>query len=339
LSIAFIPPDHELETLVANIFAEVFGLDHVGADEDFFELGGDSLLAEVLSTLVSERTGCPFQLSSLLEYGSPRRIAGLLRAKADESVFPVAASKEGGRPPIFVVHGRLGFTLPKPEFIQALVKGQKLRMFELPGIHGGPCYDCVEDISACYVAQLVEEYPQGPILLAAFCTGSLIALEMAAQLAEMRRPVHHVVLLDPRIRPGVPQLVRRRLTLQKDRLRSKLLKLRPVRAVYELRFRRFLLRRKHEDRVRYSELGLSIKAQAKLRVAFFRYQPCPYYEPITILSSAERRAEFEEARHIRKLLPNRKIHLVSERHRDLVGATTARHMQTAFDEALARSEL
>ena len=341
---SYVAPDHELETLIATIFAEVFGLDHVHADDDFFELGGDSLLAEVFSTLVSERTGYPFQLSSLLEYGSPTRIATLLRAKADETTFPATASGEPRRPPIFLVHGRLGFTLPKPAFLQALAKGQKLRMFELPGLHGGRCYERVEDIAALYVAQLVEEYPEGPILLAAFCAGGLIALEMAAQLAEMRRPVYQLVLLDPPVLPfGVAERGgdrSRRLTsaITKNWLRAKLLGLRPIRALYGLRFRRILLRRKGEGRLRYSELGLSITAQAKFGVAVFRYQPRPYHGPVTILSCADRHAAFEEAFHISKLIPQRRVRLLTEDHYNIVGAATARLMQTVFDTALARAE-
>jgi thioesterase domain-containing protein/acyl carrier protein len=342
LSTSYVVPDHELETLIATIFAEVFGLDHVDADDDFFELGGDSLLAEAFSTLVSERTGYDFQLSSLLEYGSPTRIATLLRAKADEAALP--ACGEPSQPPIFLVHGRLGFTLPKPAFLQALAKGQKLRMFELPGLRGGRCYERVEDIAALYVAQLVEEYPEGPILLAAFCAGGLIALEMAAQLAEMRRPVYHLVLLDPPVLPfGVEPGGdgSRRLTsaIPKDWLRAKLLGLRPIRALYGLRFRKILLRRKREGRLRYSELGLSINAQAKFGVAVFRYRPRPYHGPVTILSCADRHAAFEGAFHISKLLPQRRVYLLTEDHVNIVGAATARLMQREFDAAFARAQL
>ena len=176
LGTAYEAPAGELEKLIAGAFAEVFELDRVGANDEFFDIGGDSLRGEVLSGLISERTKRDFQISDLIEHTTPRQIARLLGGKSK----PAAQT---GRPPIFLVHGRLGYTLPKPEFRQAFAEGQELFVFELPGIRGGQSLDRTEDIAAVYVAKLVEHYPQGPILIASFCVGALIALEMASQLA------------------------------------------------------------------------------------------------------------------------------------------------------------
>ena len=81
LSMPYVAPDGELETLIAKLFAEVLTLDHVGADDDFAELGGDSLLGEVLSMRISEGTEFDFEIPLLVEHGSPRRIIALLRSK------------------------------------------------------------------------------------------------------------------------------------------------------------------------------------------------------------------------------------------------------------------
>ena len=65
-------PSNELEALAATTFTEVFNLDKVGIDDEFFELGGDSLLAEVSSLALSERTSVPLQPSAFVELASPR---------------------------------------------------------------------------------------------------------------------------------------------------------------------------------------------------------------------------------------------------------------------------
>ena len=74
----YVAPDGNLETLITKIFADVFDIDRVGANDDFFDIGGDSLVAETLSLEILQRTGCQFPISSLLEFGSPRRIAAAL---------------------------------------------------------------------------------------------------------------------------------------------------------------------------------------------------------------------------------------------------------------------
>ena len=131
----YVAPDGKLETEIAKIFADVLRIDEVGANDDFFDIGGDSLGAEAMSLEILKRTGCEFPISSFLDYSSPRKIASALAKSAngkDAAKAPIAADTTA-RPPIFVVHGRRGFTMPAPRFLQALAEGQKLRMFELPG--------------------------------------------------------------------------------------------------------------------------------------------------------------------------------------------------------------
>ncbi len=358
LPMPYVAPVDELETLVSVIFSEVFNLDHVGTNDDFFDLGGDSLLAEALSMVLSERTGHNFPLSSLAEYGSPRKIAASLRAKSNETVHPTTPPGERIRPPIFLVHGQLGFTLPKPAFREALAEGQRLCMFELPGIRGGHCYERIEDIAAVYVGQMTAEYPQGPILLAAFCVGGLIALEMAAQLAAMGRPVCQLVLLDPGVRRdgtlGIPRKGKRNrrssYALPEYWLKAKLqrlsLMLAPQRRTYladsgfaddELRFRESLLRKRLKGRPqRYPELRLSIEAQAKFYAALLRYRPRPYDGPVSILSSTKRYAKIQGGSLISKFLPQGRVQLFAGHHREGHGTSAAHFMQAVFDAALAK---
>src|SRR5262245_29701083 len=114
LPLPYVAPESETETLVASLFAEAFKLDRVGVNDDFFDLGGDSLIAEVISMRIRELTGQEFKVSALVDHGSPRQIAAELRRQSAE-VRSAPLPAETLRPPIFVVHGRQGLTFPKPE--------------------------------------------------------------------------------------------------------------------------------------------------------------------------------------------------------------------------------
>ena len=351
LSTPYEAPNGALELLIAEVFAQALRLEKVGANDDFFDLGGDSLLAEVISMNISERTGHPFQLSALVEYGSPRKIAALLGGVSNKTNAPTHAALEAIRPPIFIVHGRQGFTLLRPSFRKALADDQRLFMFELPGIRGGQCYERIEDIAAIYVGQLVEEYPHGPILLAAFCMGSVIALEMAAQLAKIGRPVHQLALIDPTLPisaswlrvsldPSLPiskamvgHLPRFLFPISKAWLRF------VPRSLHELRFRRVLERRRREGRERYSELRLSINAQAKLRAAYLRYQPRTFHGPLAILLSSLTRAPvFPNGDILADLLPQHRVHVFEGKHQDLSDSVSvARLLRSIFDAAVIES--
>lgn len=330
----YVAPDGQLETVVAKIFADVFGIDQVGANDDFFDIGGDSIVAETISMEILQRTGCEFPMSSLLEYGSPRKIAAALEKSESGKHAPGAPVEDQTRPPIFIVPGRGGYTLPAAQFRKALADGQKLRMFELPGIRGGKYYECIEDIAAIYIDQLSQEYPRGPILLASFCAGGLIALEMANQLAEKGRPIKHLVLCDPPVRRnGTLGVATNKLNLQ-DGVKALVLHLLP-RSVrmhyYEMRWRK-------RGRTRFAELNLSAEPRAKLYAAYIDYLPRPYSGSVTILASRPRFPAMRDGSQVANLLPNRTVHLVVERHGEIADEPRAAElMQQAFDAALAES--
>jgi thioesterase domain-containing protein len=347
------PPAGELEEVIAGAFAEAFKLDQVGANDEFFDVGGDSLLGEVLSGLISERTGRDFQISTLIEHGSPRRIAGLLGDKPSE---PVAGRPT--RPPIFLVHGRMGFTLPQPGFRQAFAEGQELYVFELPGLRGGQSCERVEDIAANYVARIVKRQPEGPILIAAFCVGAFIALEMASQLAEMGRPVRQIVLLDPSLpsdRPAnakrelkkkarlahgkehKPSAISLQMQLLSHRIRSFVRSLTDKNAEFSEDVRRFRERLMEKEELGRSKLPgqpQSIEARAKLQAALWHYRPRPVDAPVVILASPERDSEYPWD----GLIPRRRMQVVFGKHSEVSSAIGAGHLQSIFDAALAEPD-
>jgi acyl carrier protein len=85
LPVPFEPPEGDLETAIAEIFADAFDIDRVGANDDFFDLGGDSLIAAVLSMKLAEHVGHEVPVSSVLENGSPRRMAALLSRRPSDN--------------------------------------------------------------------------------------------------------------------------------------------------------------------------------------------------------------------------------------------------------------
>jgi thioesterase domain-containing protein len=344
----------KLEAAIVRLFQDIFSFDEIGRDVDFFELGGDSLTAETLSGKILSTTGHEFQMAWLLKSGTPRLIAERL-------LSPAPVSRSAGRPPIFAVHGQKGFMLPKPSFLDGLAEGQELRMFQLPGITGDATPLCrVEEIAAAYIAEIDKVYPTGPVLLAGFCMGNLIAIEMAAQLVERGREVGQLVLIDP----SIPETTVSRLRLdssprwtkwkskgewKRDRLMAKLIygtslssegvSKERMRKLWEMYFLVRLHRKRLKERLRGPRESVTYKAnlraQAKLFAAFRSYHPRNFAGDCAILSSSTRA---DMVLLWKVLLPGCTSYVVGQTHRDVikaVGGETAKKLQEICDQALA----
>ncbi|MEZ4332955.1 MAG: AMP-binding protein [Myxococcota bacterium] len=95
LGVAFAPPRDERETWVCAKWAELFALESVGRDDDFFDLGGDSLLLLEMLTGIERETGRPISLGALEGLPTPARIAALLRRESERAGAGGAVGADG----------------------------------------------------------------------------------------------------------------------------------------------------------------------------------------------------------------------------------------------------
>lgn len=96
----FVVPGAGLERLVADVWAEVLGVDGVGRDHDFFELGGRSLHAARAAALLGERLGIDLPLRVLFDAPT---VAGLAAA-----VGGLTAAGAAPVPPLRATQARRG---------------------------------------------------------------------------------------------------------------------------------------------------------------------------------------------------------------------------------------
>jgi acyl-coenzyme A synthetase/AMP-(fatty) acid ligase/thioesterase domain-containing protein/acyl carrier protein len=177
-------PDRSVEVTLAAIWAEVLGFDEVGVDDDFFELGGDSLRGARIFAEIERRLGVVRPMSLMLEAPT---VAGLARALFDDgSADPlVPIQVDGTRLPLFVVHGGGGEVWFAHDIATHLGDDQPVYALQ-PGIRpGAPLGDLtLADLAARYVASIRRLRPHGPYLLFGYSLGGMIAFEIARQLQD-----------------------------------------------------------------------------------------------------------------------------------------------------------
>ena len=109
----YVPPRGAIEEAVASAFGDVLGRDRVGALDDFFDLGGHSLMAAQLLARLRDAFGREFPLKDLFDAptvaGLAHRIGDALRAGSGEAIPPIEPADRTAPLPASFAQQRLWF--------------------------------------------------------------------------------------------------------------------------------------------------------------------------------------------------------------------------------------
>src|SRR6201996_3940272 len=180
------------EATVAGIWSELLEQGDIGPEDDFFELGGDSLLAVWLMEEIAERTGRDLPLSLLLEGATIRHLASALDARGAQPRMSRGINVRGTRSPLFWIHGwaellsmRSYFDADQPVF---QIQDPLARRWQVK--------PRLELSARRYVEELRRIQREGPYHLIGYSFGGVIAYEMARQLLASGERVNFLGLLD-----------------------------------------------------------------------------------------------------------------------------------------------
>jgi amino acid adenylation domain-containing protein len=212
------PPRDPLEGQLAEIWAQVLGLDKVGIEDNFFDLGGDSLQAMRLFVQIERIIGKKLPLSLLLKASTVAQQANLLHS---ENIFTdwsalVPVQIEGQLPPLFCFPGVGGNVLTFHDFSRHLGKNQPCYALQSRGLGGNqkPLAH-IEDIAAAHLVDIQGVQAHGPYYLCGSSFGGMVAYEVAQQLHDKGEQVALVALFDtyghgyPKRKAGVSRSNRR----------------------------------------------------------------------------------------------------------------------------------
>jgi amino acid adenylation domain-containing protein len=210
-----VAPRDPLEQELVAIWEDVLGTTRLGVRDDFFAVGGHSLLAVRLMARIERTYEITMPLATLLERPTVEALAAHIRelrlAPRPCEASPEAlrgsfahlvAIQSGCRPPLFCVHGAGGNVLNMRAIAQSIGPGRAFFALQGRGLNGRDMpFDRIEPMAAAYLRELAVVQPRGPYFLSGYCGGGLVAFEMARMLQERNEPVALLALIDT-YRPG-----------------------------------------------------------------------------------------------------------------------------------------
>lgn len=185
------------DTLVA-IWQDVLGAASVGIHDDFFDLGGHSVLAAEMAARVGAAVDRDVPLSLLLENPTLARFAdAIVTASRQEGSGVTAIRTDGERPPLFFLHGDVnGGGLYCARLARGL-HSQPFYAVDPLGVTGGSGPASIESMAAEHAAAIGRIRPRGPYLLGGHCNGALEALEIARRFRANGELVAALILVQP----------------------------------------------------------------------------------------------------------------------------------------------
>lgn len=200
LPTTYVPPRNLLELQLSQIWERVLNNHRIGVKDNFFEIGGHSLLAARLVSQTQETLHVRLPLSSLFAGPTIAEMAVLIGQQNELKTWQgplVKVQANGHKRPIFCVHPAGGNVLCYYEMAQHMGQDRPFYGIEAVGLGGiEKMPDQMDALAARYIAAMKEVQPQGPYLLGGWCSGGLVAHAMAQQLLSQTEQVSLLALID-----------------------------------------------------------------------------------------------------------------------------------------------
>jgi FkbH-like protein len=203
------------EGALLALWEELLGIEGLGVEDDYFALGGTSLLAAQVFAEIERRFGVRLRLTAILEAPTVRALARRLEPESPARAGGLVTLKRGGGRKLFLVHDGDGETLLYLNLARRLPEEYSVFGIEPRRLPGVPlAHARIEDMAEFYIGEMRKEQPRGPYLVGGLCAGGVIAYEMSAQLGRAGETAGLVALFDA----AHPRAEKRRGRIAQQRL-------------------------------------------------------------------------------------------------------------------------
>ena len=288
-----------LEIKLLGIWESTLGIHPIKPSDNFFDLGGHSVLAARIFARMEKDLGQSLPLATLFQAPTVESLASIIRKSEWKPMWSslVPIRPKGTKPPFFFVHPIGGNVLNFSGFCSHFGPDQPIYGLQARGLNGEEApHTSVEEMAADYIKSIQPVQAEGPYYIGGFSAGGVVAFEMARQLQAMAQPVGIVALLDTEI-----------LTLSQEEVTAgarlhhwwRMAKVN-LRYASRMSIGDFIEKKSFNLRMRWKLFAWSVRERLGLEIdpttlnteeafllAFKRYQPQPYFGDATLFRAGD----------------------------------------------------
>lgn len=200
----FVAPRTPLEERIRDVWMKVMRRESISVQDDFFESGGNSLLAVGIVNKLNKELGLALPLQILFESPTIEKLALKLdSAGAERCSRLVRLRAQGSKSPIFCWPGLGGYTMNLRLLAGKIELDRPFYGVQAHGINPGETpYSTIKEMAAEDIKVIRRLQPEGPYTLWGYSFGARVAFETAYQLEQAGERVEHLFL----IAPGSPKV-------------------------------------------------------------------------------------------------------------------------------------
>ncbi|MGK7939254.1 MAG: AMP-binding protein [Crocosphaera sp.] len=206
---SYIAPRNDIEEQLAQILETLFAHQPIGIHDNFFDLGGDSILAARFLAQIETQWQKTLSLAALFEAPTIEKLGKILSEETWSSSWYslVPIQPLGDKIPLFAIHllgEGLSFYRPLGQYLgnRQPIYGLNYGLAARKG-HDKPVnLPPIKELAAHYIKEMQQFQPQGPYILMGVSNGGNVAFEMAKQLQAEGETVSKLILFDT-IHPNV----------------------------------------------------------------------------------------------------------------------------------------
>jgi thioesterase domain-containing protein/aryl carrier-like protein len=195
-----VAPRTPYEEMLVEIWREVLGVAQIGVHDNFFDVGGNSLLLVQVVAQVRAHD-YDISLSDFFEAPTVAGVATRIRDRADvkkvEDRSTIEIRSGTTSPAMFIVHSSSGGITEFTEIAGHFADDQRVYGLQSRGMRDGTPLEDIDEMAAAYVSEIIGVQPAGPYLLAGWSMGAYVVVEMARLLQKMGREVGGIFVIGP----------------------------------------------------------------------------------------------------------------------------------------------
>ncbi len=194
----FCAPTDEFELYLVKLWERLLNRRPIGTQDNFFDLGGDSLLVILMITELEKELGQTLSLALLFHTPTIAQLAPALKEKgwkpAWSSLVPI--QPHGSKPPLFCVHADGGAFFYN-RFTSHISPQQPLYGIQARGLDGKESpFTNIKEMAQQYIKEIRSVQPKGPYIISGFSMGGVVVYEIAQQLLHDHEEPSLVIFLD-----------------------------------------------------------------------------------------------------------------------------------------------